>query len=396
MAGSSSPIGPPEPSGRTWFHPSELPADPVHRSRGPSRTRRVAVPITAGLAGAVAALGLTALVGGIGGSGAVSDQTPAGAASGLAVRPTALAGPGLDDGFASVAGAMAPSVVSVTAWQGSQPRYGSAVVYRSDGVLVTSASVVEGATGIEVDTDGTSRSARLVGIDSHHDLAVLEVAADTMSPVRFDPAAAAQVGASCIILGAGDPIHDGPAMARGVIAGAGMVVPAAQGWMVDVIEVDAPAHPSSAGGALLDASGQLLGVVTGTERPGGGPLVVPSSTVRRSVDQVLTTGVAEHAWLGVAAADAGPGESGARVRSVAPGSPAARAGLDAGDLVVKLGERGVTGMASLMRAVHAHQPGDNVVVTVIRHREEIEFAITLTSRAEDESNSEAAHGSSSR
>lgn len=372
--GDPDDIGRPGPAQRPWVHPSELPSDPASKPRP-----RLVLPVTAGLAGVLAAVGLGALALDVTGSGTAlgpaSTTTPR-----LAVTPTAL-GNG-DGAVPTVRGSLDGAVVAVTAWSGARARYGSGVTYEDDGLVITAASVVEDADAVEIGAPGTGRrGAEVVGRDPANDLALLrvdptEAQLHAMTSPGRDPGV--HVGQSCYLVGATDE-GSSLQMRRGSIRGTGGMVHHGDRWMVDVIAVDVGAGARGVGGALLDASGGLLGIVTAASVDDGA-VVVPVRTAWRSAEQIMRHGDVEHPWLGVGTVDAEGVRLGALVTNVAPGSPAAVVGLTAGDVIVAIDDDPVEGVAGLMRAVRAHEVGERVTVTLVRDGDTLELTVRLGRR----------------
>lgn len=355
--------GRPAPEHRRWVHPSELPG--TSETAPPARSR-LAIPVTAGLAGALAAFGLTTLV--LSG-GAATPETTSASRPGT-VTPTILVGGGHGDAEASP---MPPAVLRITAWSGVHAEYGSGVVYQHDGLVVTTASLVDGTTALEVRLpDGRSSPAEVLGSDPVNDLALLRVETGDLHPIRFTPPAHADAGDRCLVLGADE--DSGSVVSAGTIRDVESVARGARGWVVDAIEVDADAAGHLEGGALVDTSGALLGIVVGSE--GTRAVAVPTAAARDAVEELLTDGRAHHAWLGVVGVDAVE-RRGALVERVAPGSPAATAGLRPGDVVVDVGGSAVEDVADLMRAVRHHEPGQRIPVVVERDDDTVELLAVL-------------------
>ena len=260
--------------------------------------------------------------------------------------------------------------------------------------MVTTRHLVDGATGIEVVTsDGRSATAEVVGTDPDYDLALLRAELPGLPALDFSPSlAAAKVGTDCVLVGAGHASAEDGWAARGVIASRGRVVHLDGTWMIDVLEVDALMAPEGAGGALLDASGALIGLLTtpghnasddGGESPSG-VLAVPTARAARSIEQILDKGRVDHSWLGLAATDVDAPEDGALVRAVNGAGPAAAGGILAGDIVIGVGTRAVRTMTGLLREVRRHEVGETVVVRVRRGADELDLSVTLEARPERE------------
>jgi putative serine protease PepD len=302
------------------------------------------------LAGAVFAFGLSAVlwrserspdrVEGVGASTTAAAITVGGAGgSGRAGSPT--------DPVARLAERLSPSIMRVTAWRGSDARYASALAYRADGLAVTSAAVIQDADAVTVlGPNGEPVAAEVLGTDPENDLALLRLDLQGILAFAFgEQVPDVQVGSACLLLGASHPTQEGTSVTEGRVSALGKVVPSGERWLVGAIEFEASAVPAMAGGALVDPSGRLIGVVVANpEGAAGRPLAVPTAAVARSAQQLLEEGRVSHPWLGVVTVDATIPASptateptaGARVEELAPEGPAEVAGLEPGDVVVAL------------------------------------------------------------
>src|SRR4029453_7325605 len=138
----------------------------------------------------------------------------------------------------------------------------------------------------------------------------------------------------------------------------------------DSIQTDAAINHGNSGGPLLNMRGQVVGVNAQIESDSGGNdgvgFAIPSSTVRSIVSQILATGTAKHAYLGVALDDSSS-PLGAQIAQVNTGTPAATAGLQAGDVVTAVGDKSISSGDALRAAVESHSPGDTLDLTIVRN-----------------------------
>ncbi len=356
----------PGPGQRPWVHPSELPSDIDDEARRGVGFPRRAGPLTAGLAGTLAVMGLGALAFGAVGT---SDAPPPTDGSSLVATPTALGGAPSSDSVRVLSGA----VVHVTAWAGPQARYASAIVLDDEGHALTSAAALDGATSLEVATTaGARHPAEVVGIDPVNDLAVVRVSDAPVRRLALRTRSASELhaGDACYVVAADRAGR--PRTVKGTIATAGAMLRHSEGWMIDAIEVEAALDRRHAGSAVLDRDGELIGVVVAPDDLG--PVVVPAAEARRSFDAIAGGAGIKQAWLGVRAVD---GEDGGMVDGVVADSPAGEAGLEPGDRVVAVADIDIENVADLMRAVRGHDPGDRVVIVVMRDGEAVEFPARL-------------------
>jgi putative serine protease PepD len=247
----------------------------------------------------------------------------------------------------------------------------------ADDAVVTNAHVIEGARAVSVRIgDGRARGAEVVGSDPSTDVALLRVSgAKLPNPLPIADSDDVVVGQAVYAIG--NPYGLDRTLTGGLVSAVQREITAPNGFTISgVIQTDAAINPGNSGGPLLDSDGDVVGVTSqiissgqGSGSTTGGNVgigfAVPSNTVRNVVEQLERSGSVAHAYLGVATSDA-PGDSGAVVGSVAGGGPAARAGLRPGDVIQSLGGAQVTSASDLTAAVNAHQPGEQVPVTVQR------------------------------
>ncbi len=280
----------------------------------------------------------------------------------------------------AVAAELAPHVAAlqVTA-PGGRGGAGSAVVVPGDGLLVTNAHVVGRArTGTAVFADGTDSAVDVVGADPLSDLAVVRARAAVPAPAVLGDAAALRVGQ--LVVAVGNPLGLAGSVTAGVVSGLGRSLPTRDGRTArvveDVIQTDAALNPGNSGGALADSAGRVVGINTAVAGWGLGLAVPVNDTTRRILAALVADGRVRRAYLGLvssptplpAALAARTGRRrGLRVLDVVPGSPAARAGLHAGDLVLEAGRSPVAEAQSLQRLLFAEAIGVPLPVTVHRN-----------------------------
>jgi S1-C subfamily serine protease len=222
---------------------------------------------------------------------------------------------------------------------------GSASVITADGYLLTSAHVVAGAESARAAfADGSTTIADVVGRDPLSDLAVLLAREDTPPPVQQGDASTLRVGQ--LVVAIGNPLGLAGSVTAGIVSGLGRSLPTGAGRVVDeVIQTDAALNPGNSGGVLADSAGRMVGVNTAVAGVGLGLAVPINPTTREIIATLMTKGRVRRAWLGIAgvqvplppqvAAKVGS-RTGMQVASVVEGSPAAQAGIHAGDIVVEL------------------------------------------------------------
>ena len=235
--------------------------------------------------------------------------------------------------------------------QRSAAGLGSGFIVRADGAILTNAHVVAGATRISVAMkDGTTYPARLIGIDEANDLAVLKIDARKLPVAPLGSSTNLLIGEWAIAIG--NPYgfilaNSEPSVTVGVVSGTGRNVAAQSegaGVYVDMVQTDASINPGNSGGPLINAVGEVIGVNSSIFSPSGGSVgigfAIPINRARRVAEDLLAHGVVRHPWIGfqpqLTRGASAPGPNpGVVVASVVPGSPAARAGIRAGDVIVR-------------------------------------------------------------
>ncbi len=271
-------------------------------------------------------------------------------------------------GVVAVAERLSPAIVRLDVDGANGPATGSGVLYRDDGLLLTSAHVVAGTDAIDVVlTDGRTFDGHLVGSDPLTDVALVRIDGDHLPVAVLGTAEGLEVGAPTIAIGSPLGFEGGPSVTTGVISAVQRRIEAAGGDALHgMIQTDAPIAPGSSGGALVDASGAVIGITTAVASEPGGRFgfATPIDLARRVADQLLATGRMVHGWLGVEGTDLTSEQAsamnvpgGAVVRTVAAGSPAALAGLAAGDVITEVDGHEVRSISGCRGAAPPPRPG---------------------------------------
>jgi S1-C subfamily serine protease len=260
---------------------------------------------------------------------------------------------------------------------------GSAVVITPDGFLLTSAHVVDGSAGGTASfADGGEHEFTVVGTDPLSDLAVVRCTADGLAPAVLGDADRLRVGQ--LVVAVGNPLGYAGSVSAGVVSGLGRSMAARAGrhtrLVENVVQTDASLHPGNSGGALADASGEVVGVNTALVGPmvgqGLGMAVPVNATTRGIVASLMTEGRVRRAYLGIAggtrplpprAVPVVGRERGLEIVSVVAGSPAAAVGLRPEDIVVELDGVPVEDVGDLQRLMVSDRIARPVTVTVVRN-----------------------------
>ncbi len=261
--------------------------------------------------------------------------------------------------------------------RGFQQGMGSGVIVRPDGVVLTNNHVVEGASDIRVVlTDRREFKAEIVGRDPRTDVAVLRIGATGLPTLPFGDSSKVRVGQN--VLAIGNPLGVGLTVSRGIVSARGR----ANVGIVDYeefIQTDAAINPGNSGGALVDLKGELVGMNAAIASRTGGfqgiGFAIPSELVRQVMEILLRDGRVSRGQMGVLIQDVTPQMSraldgapvgGIVVSEVIDGTPAARAGLRAGDVIVKLDGKPVKSAAYLRNRIALRGGGGKVTLDVWR------------------------------
>ncbi|MCW3067099.1 MAG: Signal protein [Solirubrobacterales bacterium] len=320
---------------------------------------------------AAVAVAAAALSGCGGGSSKTAGTT---AAPPVAAPKTAGAGAGVQAQFVQVVHDVSPAVVQIETPQG----LGSGVAYDGRGNIVTNNHVVGTSRTFTVTlSGGDSHPASLVGTFPPSDLAVIRLGSGSVPAARFGDSSEAQVGAFALAIG--NPLGLRSSVTDGIVSSLGRTVSEGNGVAISsAIQTSAPINPGNSGGALVDITGQVIGIPTlaatdpelgGAQAPGIG-FAIPSNTVKRIASQLIATGHVTRsgrAFLGIQVATtmSAPGVVAAALQI---GGPAAKAGIRPGDVIVSVAGRPTLTTDELTTVLAALRPGQRVPVVVVHPR----------------------------
>jgi putative serine protease PepD len=265
----------------------------------------------------------------------------------------------------------------------SQSAQGSGFVYDSQGHIITNQHVVDGATSISVRfSNGQSYKATLVGSDASTDLAVIKVdaPASLLHPLTLGDSSQVSVGDGVVAIGS--PFGLENTVTSGIVSALHRQMTSPNNFSIaDSIQTDAAINHGNSGGPLLNLQGQVIGVNAQIESDSGGNdgvgFAIPSNTVKSIASQLLATGKAEHAYLGVSLES---NAAKATVGQARNGTPAASAGLKAGDVITAIDGTQISSAPELQSAIDAKRPGDTVSITYLRDGQTHTVQVKLATR----------------
>jgi Do/DeqQ family serine protease len=261
---------------------------------------------------------------------------------------------------------------------------GSGVVVSGEGYILTNFHVIETADEIEVaSNDGRKFKARVVGTDPDSDLAVLRVPAETRLPaITFASADSLRVGD--VVLAIGNPFGIGQTVTSGIVSALGRSHLGINHFE-NFIQTDAAVNPGNSGGALIDSNGNLVGINTAIFSQSGGSMgigfAIPISLARNVMEQIIASGSVTRGWIGVevqpitpelAESFRLPSAEGAMIAGVMRGSPADKAGIRPGDVLLAIDDKKVKDAEAMLELIAALVPGQTGRMVLRRDGREFE------------------------
>jgi S1-C subfamily serine protease len=296
----------------------------------------------------------------------------------------------------SAADRVGPAVVNIDIKQRLDSRRGprevggsgSGFVIAPDGFILTNSHVVHDANQIAVSLpDGREYPAQLVGDDPDTDLAVIRIDAPHLAHVRLADSESLRVGQ--VVIAIGNPLGFQASVTAGVISALGRSMHSQSGRLIDnIIQTDAALNPGNSGGPLVNSAGEVIGVNTAMIRPAQGIcFAIASNTAKFVAGWLIRDGKIRRSYIGVAGQNVPlhrrivrfynlPLETGVLVVSVEKDSPAQRAGLREGDLIIAFNEQPIGSIHELHKMLMGEQIGVEAKLLIIRHTEKLVLAIT--------------------
>jgi S1-C subfamily serine protease len=369
-----------------------------HDNRRRGAFRRAGTIVAAWLAGGLLVVGVLFATGSLTGSSATEVTTVKQAA---ATTPVADTSGGDTTAAEALYESTSPGVVEIKSVisgvesqaspfgrepeQSESSATGSGFIVDEEGTVVTAAHVVDEASSVKVILqDGTVRSAEVLGVDDATDIAVIRFDPEgaELQTLELGDSSSLKVGASVAAIGA--PFEYAWSFSTGIVSGLDRTIQAPNGFTVShAIQTDTAVNPGNSGGPLLDAEGDVIGVVDqiatdgSADQSSGVGFAVPSNLVASELEQLEAGETVEHAYLGVSTGTASGETAGAQVAEVVQGSPAAEAGLQHGDIITALGEEAIASTEDLVAAIATREPGESVILEVERGSQKTSLKVTL-------------------
>ncbi|ATO18196.1 serine protease [Acinetobacter sp. LoGeW2-3] len=270
---------------------------------------------------------------------------------------------------------------------------GSGVIVRADGYILTNNHVIAQADQIIVAlNDGRRAEAKVIGTDPDTDLAVIKIELDKLPVLPFK-LSGNEVGD--VVLAIGNPFGVGQTVTQGIISATGRSDLGINTYE-DFVQTDAAINPGNSGGALIDVSGNLIGVNTAIFSQSGGSLgigfAIPAKVCQQIMNAILKDGRVVRGWLGISLLPPQrndvmkPSEQGVTVAEVLPNGPSAKAGIQRGDKIIKVNDEQITSASHLINYVALQAPGSKIMIEVERAGKKLDLNVVVGERQQQQQN----------
>jgi serine protease Do len=281
---------------------------------------------------------------------------------------------------------------------------GSGVIMTPDGYIVTNNHVVDGASTVTVTlSDNREFKAKVIGTDPKTDVAVIKIDATNLPCITVGDSSKVQVGDYALAVG--DPFGVGKTVTMGIVSALGRSHLGIEDYE-DFIQTDAPINPGNSGGALVNDRGELIGINTaiiahGSEGNQGIGFAIPVNMARNVMEQIVEHGKVTRAYMGIAIQDLtsdmakefGDKDSrGALIGDVEPNSPAQRAGLERGDIIVAVNGKPMADSNDLRMTISMMEPGSDANLKVLRNGSERDVTVKLTTLGNEQASANSENG----
>ena len=294
-----------------------------------------------------------------------------------------------------IAAAVAPSVVTLTATTTSQmgecESVGTGVIINSNGELLTNAHVVEGAKTVQVRLMNETEPVKgtVLASDPQNDLALVKINATGLTAAVFADSKKVRLGDPVVAIGYALNLDGGPSVTSGIVSAIGRTITTDSGALDRLIQTDAAISSGNSGGPLVNDKAQVVGINTAVARGDMGTaannigFAISTEEVLRVVETLRdqANGVErKQGFLGVGLTDRTDGGQGAVIANVEDGSPASKAGIEEGDVVLAINDVPITGRTGMIAVVRDSQPGDTITIKVERGGKTVTLSATLVER----------------
>lgn len=272
---------------------------------------------------------------------------------------------------------------------------GSGVIVSPQGLILTNNHVIATADEIEIAlADGRKMSAKVVGTDPETDLALIKIEADNLPAITFASSDTLNVGD--IVLAIGNPFGVGQTVTQGIVSALGRNHLGINTFE-NFIQTDASINPGNSGGALIDSTGNLVGVNSAIYSRNGGSMgigfAIPATLAKQVMEQIITQGSVTRGWIGIEAQDITPAlaesfkletAQGSLIAGVLRNSPAQRAGLKSGDILLEIDGKKVSDSASMLNLISVLSPNDKANLKIARAQKILNIAVVVGRRPKPE------------
>lgn len=377
------------------------PPPPLHyassSSSGEERSTRASISKKSFALVTLAAL-IAGTVGGIAGSSFTSDDStsssysePLRVASEVEVDEDSVG----TTQIAKVAASVAPNVVTISSMSqgaaGSGESVGTGIFLTSTGEILTNAHVVEGATKIQVRlyNETEPRTGKVIAADAGNDLALVKIEGTNFKPAQFADPKAIRIGDAVIAIGYALNLDGGPSVTTGIVSALNRTITTENGALNGLIQTDTAISSGNSGGPLVNYKAEVVGINTAVARGDNSTaannigFAVSTKEVLRVVELLRRQANGEtrkEGYLGVGLTDRADGGQGAVIANVQSGSPAAKAGVKEGDVILAINDEPITGRAGMIAIVRDALPDETVTMKLERGKEIITVQATLTER----------------
>jgi serine protease Do len=270
---------------------------------------------------------------------------------------------------------------------------GSGVIVRKDGYIITNLHVVKDAQTIEVVLNNKKKSftAKLIGTDPSTDLALLKIESDNLTAITISNSDDLEIGEWVVAVG--NPFNLTSTVTAGIVSAKGRNINVVNNQfpIESFIQTDAAINPGNSGGALVNLNGELVGINTAifsqTGSYAGYGFAIPSNIVAKTIKDLIDFGQVQRGYTGIEADEVDESSEklnkvteGALIKNVYNESPGTKAGLQVGDVIVKIQDRAISGKSSFDEHMSYYRPGDKIKINYIRKGEAKETSMTLTNQ----------------